>query len=312
MLRVHDPDARRLRPATDLPASGWLDVDDPGDDERRPLEELGIPPELVDHALDDDELPRTLRRGEATLVVVRSSRPAADDARMPFCCPPLGIVLVGERVVTIGRRNGDVLGRAAARWSPDAGARGLMIAIFAVIAERFLAHLAELERRVDELEERLQESQENAEVMGLLRIQRSLTVFATSLEMNEGALAWVREGVLDDGRHHAALEDALTELRQARQLASTSSHLLGGMMDAFASIISININEVAKLLSALAVVLFSATLLATIYGMNVRLPLADRPDAFWLLAAMSGALAAAPALWFWRNGWLRPTRRGQA
>jgi magnesium transporter len=180
-----------------------------------------------------------------------------------------------------------------------------VLAVFAIVAERFLAHLDEIDGRVNALEERLQQSLDNREVMRLLHLQRSLMMFATSLDLNEDVLATVRDQLIGDATEDVeVLEDALVELRQAKHVAATSSNMLSEMMDAFASIISNNLSVVVKLLSAMAVVLVVPTIIGTFYGMNVKLPLQEHPVAFWIIVATSTALSVFAAVWFWRRRWL--------
>lgn len=304
MIRVFEAATGRLAETAQLPPEGWIDVDDPSDAERARLEELGVRGDLVAHALDLDELPRAVRRGQAVLVVVRRSEPCDADASMPYRCVPLGIVLLGRHIVTIGRGNVALLSAAAARYPARSDDHGFVLGLFVVVAEQFLRHLAELDRQVDELEEQLWESHANLEVRRLLRCQRSLMVFARSLEMNEDALASLRELLPSCSVDREVLDDALTETRQAKQLASTSGNLLSAMLDAFTSIVSNNLNQVVRLLSALAVVLVVPPIVGTFYGMNVRLPFAEHPGAFWIVVVISVLLTALPLAYFRRRRWL--------
>lgn len=290
----------------DAPSERWIDVDDPDEPDRDRLAALGVQRELVLHALDTHELPRTLQRGAATLVVLRYSVELGEGGAMPYAARPLGVVLLDGRVVTIGRGHQDVVGAAAERCPPTRSVQGFVLAIFAVVAERFLQHLERIDEHARELEERLQRSLDNREVMRLLHLQRSLTVFSTSLDLDEEALVRLREehfrAPLPENAE--ALEDALVELRQAKHVAAVSSNLLGEMMDAFASIISNNLAVVVKVLSMVAVVLVVPTIIGTFYGMNVRLPLQDEPWVFWFLIAGSVVLSALVASWLWRRKWL--------
>jgi magnesium transporter len=105
----------------------------------------------------------------------------------------------------------------------------------------------------------------------------------------------------DDGD---LLEEVLVELRQAIATARVSADILGQMMDAFASIISNNLNVVMKVLTAVTVVMTPPMLLASLYGMNVRLPGQSNPVAFAGLSLACVALAALVTAVLWRRRWI--------
>jgi magnesium transporter len=142
--------------------------------------------------------------------------------------------------------------------------------------------------------------------MELLKYQKSLTYFTTALKSNELVLDRLQKGQLlqrypeDD----ELLDDVLIEVRQAIEMTSISEDILSQMMDAFASIISNNLNVVMKFLASVTIVLSVPTLIASLYGMNVRLPLEDHPLAFLLILGFSLAVALFVVIVFWRRDWL--------
>ena len=86
-------------------------------------------------------------------------------------------------------------------------------------------------------------------------------------------------------------------------MTQTSADILSQMMDAFASIISNNLNAVMKFLAAVTIVLMIPTLVASFWGMNVGLPFARHPMAFAGLVvasiALSGVVTAALVVRRW-------------
>lgn len=99
------------------------------------------------------------------------------------------------------------------------------------------------------------------------------------------------------------LEDVLTENQQAIQMTSINTEILSSMMDAFASIISNNVNAVMKILAAITIIINLPTIVASFYGMNVDLPFQNYPWAFWLTFGISVALISLAALIFYRRDW---------
>ena len=100
------------------------------------------------------------------------------------------------------------------------------------------------------------------------------------------------------------LEDVITENQQAIEMTNIASNILSSMMDAFASIISNNMNTVMKFLAAMTIVLTLPVLVASLYGMNVQLPLQDWPYAFGIIMVASVGLAALVARIFLKRDWM--------
>ena len=100
------------------------------------------------------------------------------------------------------------------------------------------------------------------------------------------------------------LEDVITENQQAIEMTNISSNILSGMMDAFASIISNNLNAVMKFLAAITVVLSLPTMIASFYGMNVDLPLDHLPVAYIYPIAFSLIISIVVVVVFYRRDWL--------
>jgi len=142
--------------------------------------------------------------------------------------------------------------------------------------------------------------------MDLLRCQKSLIYFTTALKSNELMLQHLQKSQLfqqypDD---QDLLEDVLTEVQQAIEMTNISSNILSQMMDAFASIISNNLNVVMKVLASITIVLALPTMVASFFGMNVILPLAHLEYAFLFIMGISVAVAAMVVLALWRKDWL--------
>lgn len=75
------------------------------------------------------------------------------------------------------------------------------------------------------------------------------------------------------------LEDVIIENRQGIEMAEVHSNILSGMMDAYASIISNNMNIVMKFLTSFTIILTIPTMVFSFYGMNVKLPFMNTPMA---------------------------------
>ncbi|MEN6409710.1 MAG: magnesium transporter CorA family protein, partial [Anaerolineaceae bacterium] len=157
----------------------------------------------------------------------------------------------------------------------------------------------------DGLEDRLQMSMRNKEVLELLKYQKSLVYFTTALKSNELLMERLQRSQLfrmypDD---EDLLEDVLTENQQAIEMTNIANNILSGMMDAFASIISNNLNVVMKFLTSMTIVLSLPTIVTSFFGMNVQLPFASSPYAYLIVIAIFMFMSAVTIFIFTRRDW---------
>ena len=294
---VEDPNPAR---------AGWIHAADPTEVEIERVCELGIARSFIEHSLDVEEVARIDRDGNARLIVVRvPMRPGESD--LPFDAMAIGIVLARDLIVTIARRDSEVFSLLAARAGLDPNHHErFVLLLLQVVAERFLLLVRRIDREVGRLEDELQASLRNEEVYGLLRYQKALVHFATALDSDQMLVErLIKDPIFEvAGADLELLEDVQIELRQASQMTSTSGNILGEMMDAFASIISNNLNVVMKVMAALTIVLALPALVATFYGMIVALPGQHEPRifGFLILVSLLGSLVVAGL--FLRKRWL--------
>ena len=272
---------------------------------QRLRDDLGYDADSLAHAFDRAERPRLrILSGERTFLVVRG--PLAQTGDIPFSTTPISFLFEARRGLTVLLDDSPLAQRLAAIATAESLAgepRRIVLESLEAIAEACLKALAELDRLVDATEDRLERSLGNREVAQLLRYQKSYVYFADVLEASSGVLERLVKvpAVHED---EALLEDALIEFRQARDTADIGRNVLSEMMDAFASIISNNLNVVMKALTAFTVILTIPMTIASLYGMNVELPFARSPHAFLVVSLVSASLGALVAVLFRRRRWL--------
>lgn len=288
----------------------WIDVTDPSPDEARNLaQDLSIPLRFVTAIFDLHEIPRIEKVDEALFILVRIPHSQTAAASVPYMTLPLGMIVTHEWVMTICRREHDLLRDLPPEHQSElstAKPTRFVMHLLWNAANSYIHHLGEINEIVDQIEERLQQSLQNREVLELLHYQKSLVHLLTALRANELMLEWLqRSEFLEMERMDKVLLDSVfTENRQAIAASEIASDILSQMMDAFASIISNNLNVVMKLLTSAAVILVVPTIIGTFYGMNVHLPLEDNPSAFLILVGLSALTSFIIGSIFWKKGWL--------
>jgi magnesium transporter len=217
-------------------------------------------------------------------------------------------MILANNIVTICKYDSDifkVLTNGKYRLLKTGKRYRLALYIFLEAAARYLTCLREINRTTDALEDQLQKSTRNREVLELLKYQKSLTYFATALRSNEVMMERVQRVQIFNyyEEDQDLLEDVLTENQQAIQMTNIATELLSAMMDAFASIISNNLNSVMKILAALTIVVSLPGTVAAFYGMNVTLPGESHPLAFLIVFGIALALTSLATLIFYKRDW---------
>jgi magnesium transporter len=282
-------------------ANAWIDVRNVAQDELTTLaKNYRINPEHLADILDIDEQARIEKEDEYTLVIVRL--PVFDPLlEPPYYTVPFGLFLFPDRVVSVCQADCEVLSELSsgrAKGLDPTRQSAFVLHLLGRAAILYLRYLKDVNRKTAAIERELQRSVKNHELALLLTLEKSLVFFTTSLKSNEIVLEKLQATKSMRFREDEAdlLEDVLTDNKQAIEMANIYSDILSGMMDAFASVISNNLNMQMKRLTVLSIVLMVPTLIVSVFGMNVRVPLGAREDAFLIImgiCGLSGLLAAA-------------------
>jgi magnesium transporter len=293
----------------DYPDCTWIDVIAPVDEEVQSVtSEYGVAAQFIAHSLDPHEQPRLRRQDGAALVVLRV--PHFDvQAPVPFGTVPFGLVIMPRVIVTICAIDTPALEAVRTHIMDPARSRKphkVILRALEVLADAYQTSLTAINDQVDVLEDKLRASTENREVLELLKLQKGLVYFTTALRATELMIERLRHApvIAIPDEDQQDLEDVLIEVRQALEMSSTAAHILSDLMDAFASIISNNLNVVMRLLAALTVILMLPALVSGFYGMNVGLPGAHNPYAFFALSAVSLVVVLFAVLVLRRRRWM--------
>jgi magnesium transporter len=178
-------------------------------------------------------------------------------------------------------------------------------------AQLYLRYLRNIDRMSSRIEAEVHGAMRNEQVIKLFNLEKSLVYFTTSLRSNGIVFDKLFRSKLAKGDPELEttsrllrmypddedlLEDVITENRQALEMGETHSVILSGMLDAFASLVSNNLNVVMKFLTSVTIVMALPTMVASFFGMNVALPFARHPQAFGIVLGISVALAGVVAL----------------
>jgi magnesium transporter len=308
VLTIYKRSNGSLAPQEDAVAGSWICATAPDDAEQSNLRALGVPASFIISSLDPDERSRTDRENGAILIIIRVPYDCGPNTDVRFRTVPLGLVLIGDLIITICGfkvRVLDSLLRSSTRVVSTVKRNRFVLHVLLATAQSYLHDLRQINGAVEDVEVRVGRSLQNAEVLELLAYQKSLVYFTTGLKTNELLMQRLQRSQLfqmypDD---QDLLEDVLTENTQAAEMTAISSNILSQMMNAYSSIIANNLNGVMKFLASATIVLSFPTIVASIYGMNVPLPGQEAPWAFYAVMATAVTISISVAVIFWRRDW---------
>jgi magnesium transporter len=292
----------------EFPKDCWVRVANPTAEECEFLsKKLTIPLPFLTDPLDIDERARIEIEDGVTLVIVRIPYFDRENIDIPYTTLPLGIVFTDECIITICSKAVenflDFVNGRVKNFSIESRGR-FLLQIFYRTALLFLSYLKDINKRTDAIETELHKSLRNVELIRLLNLEKSLVFFTTSLRSNEIMMERLEKtGIRMTEDDKDMLQDVLIENKQAIEMANIHSNILSGMMDAFASVISNNLNVVLKFLTSVTIIFMIPTFVASTYGMNVRLPFQQSPHAFLIVTAIALMLSLTGVAIFWKRKW---------
>lgn len=309
MITIYKRTEQGLETLAQPANNSWVNVIDPTPQEIDQLVEWGIPHNFITYPLDMDERARTEREDDGTLLILlRIPFFQGLQADVPYISIPLGVIMTSRLIVTVCRLQNDILQEFSSgrvRGLETGKRNRFILRLLLATATRYLTHLREINKITDTVEDRLQLSQRNRELLELLKYQKSLVYFTTALKSNE--LVMERLQRWQFFRMYAEdedlLEDVIIENQQAIEMVNISTNILSSTMDAFASIISNNLNAVMKFLASATIVVNLPTIVYSFYGMNVDLPFAEFPFAYLLVLGISISISLVVVFAFIRRDW---------
>ena len=246
-------------------------------------------------ATDEEERSRIQVEDNYTMVLVDVPAVEVKNKKETYVTIPMSIFLTKEAVITVCLENTSVLKGIAdqrTRNCDTSWKTRFLLQILYRNASLYLTYLRNINKKSEAVESELHKSTKNRELIELLELEKSLVYFTTSLRSNEGVLEKIMrtESIKKYPEDTELLEDVIIENKQAMEMANIYSGILSGMMDAFASVISNNLNIVMKFLATVTIVMSIPTMIFSAYGMNVNLagmPFAGSPLGFGIVILMS-------------------------
>lgn len=284
----------------------WISLVKPTEKELAEVAEIyAIEPDDLRAALDEEERSRIELEDNYTLILVDIPVVEKNNGKDVYSTVPLGIILAKEAIITVCLEETPVLYALKQKHANELRTHMRTRFVLQILyrnASLYLQYLRIINKLSDKIEQKLHGSTQNRELIELLELEKSLVYFTTSLRSNEVVLEKLlkTERIKKYPEDEDLLEDVIVENRQAIEMANIYSGILSGMMDAFASVISNNLNIVMKFLAVMTIVLSIPAIIFAAYGMNVApegMPLSSSPFGFAAIVALSLVVSIGVAIY---------------
>lgn len=309
MIEIYKTNAEReLITVDEMVKGSWVNIVAPTEFEISDIcMKLNIPENFLKDPLDDEERPRIEREDDYVLIIVDYPYIAHDDAGYPiYETIPIGMINTPECFITISLKDTPILtsfkNKKIKEFYTFKKTRFALQILFE-ISSYYLRYLKQINKMTNEAERELHQSMKNKELYTFLSLEKSLVYFTTSLKSNKVVLDKILRfnylKMYDEDKD--LLEDVIIENAQAIEMSDVYTSILSGMMDAFASIISNNVNNAMKFLTSVTIILTLPTMVASFFGMNVEIPLKNNPLGFIFTILIALGLSGTVTYIFWKR-----------
>ncbi|HEY6505845.1 MAG TPA: magnesium transporter CorA family protein [Chitinophagaceae bacterium] len=268
---------------------------------------LEIPIDFLTDSLDIDERSRFEEEDNVKLIVIKTptENNSFNESDAYYITIPICIILTHNQIVTVNSFENPAIKKFLSTFQnrhPDKK-NMMVLKVFEKIVQNFMEYLKQINQRRNLIEQKLYVSSQNEQLLQLMRIQKSLVYFVTALRSNEMLLMKLERtnflGLNEEEKEF--LNDLVVDNSQALEMANIYTNILSSTLDAFASIIANNQNQVLKRLAVITVVLTFPVLIASIFGMNVKSGFEDSRYAFYIVVSLSLIIAGVIGWLFLRK-----------
>jgi magnesium transporter len=294
-----------LRELKNIQYGSWINLIAPKKEELENIaKKTGAPLEFLKSALDEDEKPRIEKDSGTVMVIFKVPHERNDQ----ITTLPLTAIITKNNIITICLKKTKIhedFEESKVKGFFTNKKTRFLLQLFYCSSSRYLRYLDKIEKKMNEIEKNLMENTKNYDILAFLNLQKTMVYFKTAIISNVNIFDRVMKGSIvrlyeDD---QDLLEDIIIENRQALDMVNTFTDILSKTTDAYASVASNNLNRVVKFLTSVTILFSLPTIVASIWGMNVGLPLQSNPLAFPLIMLLTVILAALIAVIFIKKGW---------
>jgi magnesium transporter len=279
---------------------------EPADAEKKELvERFKIDEHTLNSSLDPDELSRLEFEPDHVAMIFKRPKHYSAEDNFLFKVASTGVFIFSNKLVIVMAEDAPLFeGKSFLRVE---SIQDITLKIIYRSVFHFVEHLKAINMLSASIEHLINTAMENKYLLNLFTLEKSLVYYLNAINSNGVLIERLKNNAAKMGFTQENLEfldDLIIENNQCREQAQIYSHVLASLMDARASIVSNNLNIRIKALTILTIVIMLPTLVASIFSMNVKIPLAhEDPLSFWIISGMATLSAVIISVLWWRRKW---------
>ena len=316
LLKIYNTDieTNQFQEIKEFKKGSWINLVNPSENEiRKVCESINIQEDFIRYALDYEEKARIDQEEDDNTILFIIDVPIIEknEENDIYTTIPLGMIVVRDDFfITVSLKKNKIIEDFERKKIKNFQTYKKTRFIFQIMylnSSYYLKYLEHINKETEIAEYILKNSMKNKELLKFLSLEKGLVYFTTSLKSNELVMEKTMRGKIiklyeEDSE---ILEDAITENRQAIEMAQIYSNILNGTMDAYASIISNNLNGVMKFLTSVTIILAVPTMISSFWGMNVNLPFQNSKLGFMIMIIVSVLMTLIVTWWLNRKDMLK-------
>ena len=280
----------------------WMQITCPSEEDKKMLEErFEIPDYFLSDISDTDERARYEYDDGWMLIILRIPYVKEVRSRTPYTTVPLGIIHKRDVTITVCYYETnmmiDFVSYQQKRAEGFTDYVDMIFRLFLSSSVWYLKRLKQISVLVEKAKLTLDHGVNNESLIGLSRLQDSLTYFQTSIRGNENLLAKLKFKLQVDELDADLIEDVNIEMSQARETTNIYSNILESTMDTYQSIINNSMNKTMRTLTSFSIIMMFPTLITSAFGMNLLNGMEDSLHGF--LTAGFICIVVTAAAWWW-------------
>ena len=293
-------------------ADHWIHMSNPTDKEIELIARAtGVAEDMIKAALDEEERARVEKDDDTGAVLVVTDIPftVEDENHYTYTTLPFGFISTSDATITVCLEETSLIDdMLSARFVKDVNLHKrtrFLIQLQYTISKKFLHYLKQIDRASQRVQNELEKSMRNAELIEMLDLEKSLVYISTSLRSNSVVLDRLPKSVKFFEEDLDLWEDVVIENKQAIEMSNIYRDILSGTMDAYASIISNNLNVVMKVLTSLTLLVAIPSMIGAFWGMNTGVPFEGETWGFWVVIGISVVVCLIAGIVLWKKRFLK-------
>ncbi|MBU4300253.1 MAG: magnesium transporter CorA family protein [Nanoarchaeota archaeon] len=295
---------KELQQIDEPKVGSWISLVDPTEEEiNKIVDELELDRKNLTDALDEYELPR-IEKEEGVMYVLIKTPIEEQDAIYTI---PIGIVVTKDYIITITKKTNSVIESVLSKNKNICTTQKInfMIHLFLLVSDKYDQYLKKISKDIKRRKTKMADLS-NEDIINIIKQEEVLNDFISSflptVNIFEKLLGGKYIPLYQNDKD--IIEDVLINSRQTLDLCRSNIKTATNIREAYSTVLSNNLNKTIKLLTVFTIILAIPTTIASLFGMNVLLPMKDNPHMFLYILSFVFGITLLLVYIFFRKKWI--------